>query len=394
MSKKNSIIIFIGFITILLLFTSEKKKEINWFPSYSIKHKIPFGTYVLFDLAKNKLNLPVKEVKETPFIFLKKDTLIHGNYLIYNDVVQLGKTNTDALLNWVKKGNNLFLFTKKINRPLEDTLGVRIYSHINLQMDSILDIDFTEKPYQLKNPVVFKRPYIAQSVMEFSNDSIPENKYTTLAVLQDSLPHFVVFPYGEGRIYLHTIPEVMTNYFVLQDKNYQYIEGILNYLNNGETIYWDTRYQYGSGANGIFKVLMSTPAFLWAYRLLFAGVILFIFFEGKRKQRPVPVIKPPVNESLHFTETIAHMYLNKKEHKEIAMISIQHFMDWLKNSLYLDILKPEEQIKKDLLKKTKLKEEDIKKLFQLINEIKRKEKVKAQEGIELDKLINTIKNGI
>ncbi len=394
MSKKNIFIIIGAFLTLILLFTAGKKKEINWFPSYSIHHKIPYGSYVFFDLAQKKLNVPIEKVSSTPFQFLKNNTSLNQTYLIYNDRVELGKTNVNALLDWIKKGNTLFLFTKQTDKIIEDTLGIRMKYHINLKVDSLLDINFTEKPYLLRSKPVFKRPYIAQTYID--TDSLSKNikDFKVLGVLQDSMPSFVRLSYGKGQIYLHTIPEVVTNYFILQKKNYFYTQGILNYLNKAEKLYWDTHYQYGAGSNGIFNVLINTPAFLWAYRLLIAGVILFLLFEGKRKQRPVPIRTPPVNESLHFTKTIASMFLNRKEHKKIAGIRIRLFMDWLKNTLYLDLSKPENEWIKTIVQKTGLEEKEVEEVFKSINQLKNKSRVSAKEVTELEILINKIKNGI
>ena len=377
----------------MILFGQRKKKEINWFPSYYYKHKIPFGTRVFYDQAKENLSAPVEETVLTPYLIFNKSSIQNNTYLVYNNQLTLGETNLKTLLEWVKKGNNFFIFTQKIDPLLLDSLHINLYSFYDLKQDSTLDINFTNPLFKLDKSMRFDRPVLAQRII--SLDSVPNSiSYEVLGTINDSLANFVRFNYGKGKIYFHSMPLVLTNYFMLQDDNYKYNEGLLSYLNNSGKVYWDTHYQNGAGSGGFFRVLQNNPAFLWAYRLLFYGVLLFLLFEAKRKQRPIPIVQPPVNESLNFTKTLASLYINNKDHKEMASIQIKLFMEWLKNSLYLDISKPVNELIKDIEKLTDLPESDIKQIFKKIDELENKEKVNSSDLIELEKLINNLKNGI
>jgi hypothetical protein len=394
MSKKNILIGTLTILTLFIFFTQKNKRNINWFPSYYYKHKIPFGTYIFYDLARKKIIPPITKSDKSPYLLFKDNKDRNATYVLYNSIVNLGETNLQSLLAWVNRGNRVFIFSKKFEQPLLDSLHLSLENVIEFDNAHILPINFIDSTLHLNQNVVFDRPNISHSVLK--TDSIKDKKsFSILGTLQDSLVNFARFSYGKGDIYLHTMPQVLTNYFVLSEDNIYYNKGILSYINRGDKIYWDINYQNGSGNSGIFRVLRNTPAFIWTYRLLFIGVLLFLFFEGKRKQRPIPIIKPPVNESLNFTETLAYMFINNKEHKEMANKQIKLFMDWLKNSLYLDISKPIDELIKEISKRTKkISEEEIKEVFLTINQIQNKNKIQAKDVMFLESLIKKIKNGI
>jgi len=393
MSKKNIFIGFILLLTLFILFGQGNRKKINWFPSYSYHHKIPFGTYVFYHLLKENLNTSLNRVDLTPYQYLKNTPNTKGNFIFINSQLQFGEANLDKLLKWVKNGNNLFLYATKFDKALEDSLHIKISPYIDLKNDSLWTLNFVNESLRINKPLIYDRPHFNFSII--TPDTITTSpSYQILGTINDSLVNFARFNYGEGKIYLHTTPEVLTNYFILNNNNYRYNEGLLSYLNNKQNIYWDTHYPNGAGNNGIFKVLINTPAFLWAYRLLIIGVVLFILFEGKRKQRPIPVVQPPTNESLNFIQTVAALFINKKEHKEMAEKRIMLFMDWLKNSLYLDITKPQSELINQIEKRTDLGKDEIGAVFDKMNEIQNRHTISAKEVLELEELINKIQHGI
>jgi cation transport regulator ChaC len=65
------------------------------------------------------------------------------------------------------------------------------------------------------------------------------------------------------------------------------------------------------------------------------GLLLFILFEAKRRQRIIPVIKPLANTTLEFVRTISNMYWQARDHKAIAEKKIVFFIDQVRQRYYL-----------------------------------------------------------
>jgi len=70
----------------------------------------------------------------------------------------------------------------------------------------------------------------------------------------------------------------------------------------------------------------------------------FVFFEAKRKQRPIAILNPPNNDSLDFVKTVGNLYYESGNHKNIANKKIQYLLEHIRGHFYLnttDINDPE-----------------------------------------------------
>ena len=124
---------------------------------------------------------------------------------------------------------------------------------------------------------------------------------------------------------------------MLHEENYTYTNGAQLYLNDNQTVYWDNHYKnsktfYSSPLYMIFK----NKHLKWAWYILLVGVFLWVLFEGKRKQRAIPIVTPLENQSIAYTHTIAGMYLEKSDHKSIAHHQINHFLEYLRSTHGID----------------------------------------------------------
>ena len=110
MTKLQKIVLFSLLLLVALLVYAEatKKQPISWYPSYSRVDKIPFGTYVLHDLLRDKLDETFIEQNRPPFEVLE-DTTLTGTYFFVNNWLSIDRTEMDRLLAWAEKGNTIFL---------------------------------------------------------------------------------------------------------------------------------------------------------------------------------------------------------------------------------------------------------------------------------------------
>jgi len=396
MTKKDKFLISIVILLfILMIFGESSRKNINWYPSFSTHHKIPFGTYIAHKEAKNIFGNKMQDVSITPYVFLSKNEDVKGTYIIYNQQVNLGETNLNSLLDWVEKGNRLFISSEQFDKTLLDSLHIDLNGYYNTtEIDRKLQLSLTNPKLQSKDSILFDKLAFGSIISDL--DSVnTTHQAVVLGEFIDKkdvkLYNFVSFKYGDGKIFLHTFPYVFTNYFILKNNNARYFSGILSYINQEKPVYWDVHYQNSVGKKGALQYVFSNDAFRWSYRLLLIGFVLYIIFEGKRKQRAIPVVAPLKNETLSFTKTIADMYVVNKEHKQIASMHVNHFMDYLRTKLYLDTSKWDVYLMHKIAEKTKTNLDEVKKLFVLIENINNAKVVLAKQVLELDKQIDKIK---
>jgi hypothetical protein len=394
MAKKDKLIILAMLMLLVLIALSESRhQKINWFPSFAVQHKIPFGSYVAYNEAKNQFGKQFYSVHKSPYVYLSEQPDIKGTYVIYNSNLNLGKSSLKALLNWIKKGNNVLLASGNFEQALLDSLELKQNALINQNLDNQWVLKLLNPALSTGDTILFdKKNFVsgfkpADSLLK----NISVKALGNISSKDQTTVNFIAVPYGKGTIMLHSLPEVFTNYFILKGHNLSYFEGLLSYINLQKPIYWDVQAQNGANQAGLFKYIMENPAFLWAYRLLFLGLLLYILFEGKRKQRAIPIIKPLKNETLVFTKTIADMYIENKAHKDMAEMHLKHFYDFLRNEGHLDISQNKTDLKRQMINKFKVDEKAVDDLFNLIEQIENSRNIYAKTVMDLARKIEKIK---
>ncbi|WP_237275902.1 DUF4350 domain-containing protein [Tenacibaculum ovolyticum] len=410
MDKKLKI--YIGLLVFIVLgiiyIESIKPKEINWFPSYDAKHKIPYGTYILHkEMPSLFANKKVRDVYQSPYLFLK-DSINKGTYFFVDGKLNFGEEEFNELLKFVARGNDVFIATNDFNL---DTL--------NIKTKQLSTTAFEEKAYQnIVNKKLDTNEYhFDRNFPKAYFSSVDTLKTTVLGALlikneKDSIvshkPNFVKTEFGKGSFYLHTFPQAFTNYNMLLNTNYTYVASVLSYLNTNNknslreqntsssssstTILWDAYYKTGkSGISSPMYYILSSKHLKWAYYTALIGVLFFVIFKGKRDQRFIPIITPLKNQTLAFTRTIANMYYEKSDHKNIAIHKINYFLEYIRVHHRLATLKIDAVFYEHLASRSGNSVESVEKLFKKITIIQSKEKITEEELIALNKGIEIFK---
>ena len=396
MSKKGKIYIILVLLTIVSIVVLEmtKPKEINWFPSYATHHKIPYGSVVLKDQLR-RLADSIITVERPPFEYLTNED-VNGTYLFYNGGISFGEDELERILNWVESGNTLMVAAVDFEDMLLDTLHLSTKSVntvdnfnneyqvqlVNAKLDSTVS-------YKFDRPTTFFHFHEIDTtntqVLGFIDKYRGENK-----TVKDSLINVIKQPFGDGEIILSTFPQAFTNYFMLNTPNQNYTAGLLSYLNMRNPIYLDRYYKNGKKFyTPPMYLLLNTKSLKWAYYMVLIGVLVYIIFEGKRKQRAIPIVKPLKNQTVEFTRTISNMYYENGKHKDIALHKIQHFLEFIRNNLYLNTSEINDVFIKNLAARSNNTIEDTQLLFNYINGITKKSQVNS---IELERLNTLIEN--
>ena len=76
-----------------------------------------------------------------------------------------------------------------------------------------------------------------------------------------------------------------------------------------------------------FRYIWSQPALKAAWFLFLIGMLFFMLFNAKRRQRIVPIIKKLQNSSVDFAKTIGNLYFQEGEHGNLIDKKIIYFLD-------------------------------------------------------------------
>ncbi|CAL2101560.1 conserved protein of unknown function [Tenacibaculum sp. 190130A14a] len=393
MDKKLKIYIAILILVVIgiVFVESSKSKQINWFPTYAAKHKIPYGTYVLRTEMDALFPNKVKDIHTQPYVFLN-DSTYNGTYVFINNTINIDKDEFGELLAFTERGNDVFIASGGV---YIDTLGA--------QTKGVYTTAFEEKTYQkLVNPNFKNQEYsFDRQFSKYYFSEIDTVNTTILGELivkdgNDSIvkraPNFIKVKHGKGSFYLHTFPEAFTNYNILLDNNNEYVASVLSYVNDKATVYWDAYYKTGkSRYTSKMQFLLNNESLKWAYYIALIGVLFFIIFKGKRNQRIIPVITPLKNQTLAFTRTIANMYYEKSAHKNIAEHKINYFLEYIRTQYRLSTLKIDENFYSKLASRSGNTLEEVKALFARITTIQQKEHITQEELIAFNKAVEAFK---
>ena len=376
MSKSIKIYISVLVFILILILVSDynKPKPIDWRPTYSVNDKIPFGLYV-FDkeigsIFKKQKIQRISAV--TPYEFLDskydEDSLVE-TYSVKGTFVNISVQNNiddqsmKEIMYFVSHGNNAFLSMANFPKPLLDSLKFEYTS--NFRPTDSASVWIANKKLSRK---------IYKSTGDIADYFSKIDTLNTIILGYQGNPkkkkniNFIKIPYKNGNFFLHMHPVAFTNYNLLKKDRYQYAENVLSYIPKGD-IFWYTKLQTDENISGSpLRYILSQPALKWAWYLFLIGMLIFMIFNAKRKQRIVPILQPLSNLTIDFTKTIGNLYYQEGDHKNIIDKKIIYFLERIRTEYLIDTTKLDDEFVKKLHHKTGKDEKDIQELVFLINE--------------------------
>lgn len=393
---KTSKLFFAAFLLLVIFLTyleATEPEPVNWTPSYMSDDKIPLGSFVFYDSWKNTENWKFEEVGVPPFEKLS-DSLENGTYFFLNNAVYFNQDELNKLLDWVSNGNHLFISARGISPELLDTL------HLENKV-FIPKNDLSSKPQlNFENSALKETDFKFKN--EFSSLYFHQKDSAQIEVLgkiniqgdeNNSQPNFIRSGFGKGKIYLHNTPEAFGNYFLLSNENYEYAENILAYIDKENQVFLDNYYKAGKTYySSPLYILLSDTRLKWAYYFLLAGCVLFIIFEGKRKQRSIPVVDPLKNQSYEYAKTVGNLYLEEKEYEELITKKVNLFLEYIRLQYKISTKTIDEEFYSLLAAKSGNSVASGKKLFEKIEKLSNNKSAGKSEFYELSEAINNFKS--
>jgi len=364
-------------IAALLIFGSKQPKVFDKRVSLNKKNTHPYGTKVLFDMLPNLLPGATVDVnrKSPEDWFYGNDKEIDSTLFVL--VTQhFNPTKTEMLLldRFAKKGNQLLIVSPKFNKIASDYFDVEVFNPVFIFADN-----YTDSPSLLLRKPLFSRDttytYPGFSFDAYFNN-VNKNNLQMIGTTKEGMPNFLRASAGEGAFFIHTNPFVFSNYFILYKNNRDYLEKTFALITPSiKKVVWDEYYVYKLEANenpkkpSPLRVLLSIPAFKWAFWLAVAFLTVYLLLNVKRKQRFIPEIAIPKNESLEFVKTIGRLYFEKQDHINLAQKMCAYFLEHIRSKYFINTSSLNDEFIEKLIGKSGCAEEEIRQLVQSIKDI-------------------------
>lgn len=396
-SSRNFLFAMLVLFVLFCLLQVNLPKKFVWSPTFSHVDKQPFGCFVFDSVLTQSLPNGYHVTKKTFFQLDQEHAKEKISVLMVVDQQDLKQLDVKYLCNIARRGGKVMVVASSsfddgrnadtvVVDELERTFKVKIEDGLYFSLRGILaglkahDNDMYDTIYWNNRETM----YAAQSYRMFYNmvggtlfvDSVPKVKrlaYTLSTAgydyRQDSLyvgdftgfdtivdekerieridtfaikkvPTAVSVPYGKGEVIFVSSPLLFTNYGMLEGNTSVYIFRLMSYL--ADLPVYRTEAYVKTDAMLVaeqspFREFIKRPPLRWALYLALLGVVLFMIFTARRRQRVIPIMSKPANRSLEFIQLIGTLYYQRKDHVDLVRKKFKLFAEELRKTAGVDI---------------------------------------------------------
>lgn len=396
-SSRNFLFAMLVLFVLFCLLQVNLPKKFVWSPTFSHVDKQPFGCFVFDSVLTQSLPNGYHVTKKTFFQLDQEHAKEKISVLMVVDQHNLKQLDVKYLCNIARRGGKVMVVASSsfddgrnadtvVVDELERTFKVRIEDGTYFSLRGILsglkahDNDMYDTIYWNNRETM----YAAQSYRMFYNmvggtlfvDSVPKVKrlaytlstagydyrhdslyvgdFTRFDTIVDEkerieqidtfaikkVPTAVSVPYGKGEVIFVSSPLLFTNYGMLEGNTSVYIFRLMSYL--ADLPVYRTEAYVKTDAMLVaeqspFREFIKRPPLRWALYLALLGVVLFMIFTARRRQRVIPIMSKPANRSLEFIQLIGTLYYQRKDHVDLVRKKFKLFAEELRKTAGVDI---------------------------------------------------------
>ena len=396
-SSRNFLFAMLVLFVLFCLLQVNLPKKFVWSPTFSHVDKQPFGSFVFDSVLTQSLPNGYHVTKKTFFQLDQEHAKEKISVLMVVDQQDLKQLDVKYLCNIARRGGKVMVVASSsfddgrnadtvVVNELERTFKVKIEDGLYFSLRGILaglkahDNDMYDTIYWNNRETM----YAAQSYRMFYNmvggtlfvDSVPKVKrlaytlstagydykhdslyvgdFTRFDTIVDEkerieridtfaikkVPTAVSVPYGKGEVIFVSSPLLFTNYGMLEGNTSVYIFRLMSYL--ADLPVYRTEAYVKTDAMLVaeqspFREFIKRPPLRWALYLALLGVVLFMIFTARRRQRVIPIMSKPANRSLEFIQLIGTLYYQRKDHVDLVRKKFKLFAEELRKTAGVDI---------------------------------------------------------
>lgn len=396
-SSRNFLFAMLVLFVLFCLLQVNLPKKFVWSPTFSHVDKQPFGCFVFDSVLTQSLPNGYYVTKKTFFQLDQEHAKEKISVLMVVDQQDLKQLDVKYLCNIARRGGKVMVVASSsfddgrnadtvVVDELERTFKVRIEdgmyfslrgilaglkAHDNDMYDTIYwnnrETMYAAQPYKMfynmvggtlfvdSVPKVKRLAYtLSTAGYDYRHDSLYVGDFTGFDTIVDEkerieridtfaikkVPTAVSVPYGKGEVIFVSSPLLFTNYGMLEGNTSVYIFRLMSYL--ADLPVYRTEAYVKTDAMLVaeqspFREFIKRPPLRWALYLALLGVVLFMIFTARRRQRVIPIMSKPANRSLEFIQLIGTLYYQRKDHVDLVRKKFKLFAEELRKTAGVDI---------------------------------------------------------
>ncbi len=387
--NKKFIYIFCGIFALVIAVQYFLPKPINWTRTYLSKDKSPFGCFAIYNLLEDVYSKSYRINNQT-FYNLNNLQKKKTSLLIVNDNVNFNKNDIKALFSFLERGNSVFISVNEYRGALADTFHLRTdfdYNDYFVSVDSLIKKEGVTISFNASNlkKKTFAYSRVASSCYFRNFDT---TQFKVLANCEKDKACLISATIGKGKLYLMSMPDVFGNYFIANNPNRQLVYTLLSLIKNDELI-WDEYYKTYNVTNYSFiKFVLESDSLYAAYLMIVFILVFYMIFEGRRRQRAIPVVEPPKNSTLEFINVVSHVYYNSKNHQSIAAEKIKYFYETIRRRFHVNTNQINDAFFDEVSVLSGIEKKLVRQLFIYCEKLKEPNEINENELVELNRQIH------
>ena len=355
------IVLIIALMAVILLFQVNAPTRFKWDDvSQSYKSKQPFGCYVMDSVLHTSLPQGYEVLGNNIEKYISKNYKggKHTFLLTNNSSYIISSSDVD-FLELIMDGNNVILATDDYynynNKDFEEELGfishgahsVYIYKD-NLKKELIDSTKYDMVRWHTGGRFTAAN-YLVNRMFFMGNLEL-EPPFRTLATISSSDDYSYynnsivagIRDYGKGKIVVMSMPLLFTNYGILDDDIRPLALRLLSECGDLPIVRYDPTLIDKVGdkeqeSESPLRYLLANRPLRWALYLALATLVASVIFSARRRQRVIPVIKPPVNHMMDFVKRIGGIYYKRHNNVDLLIKKYVTFSNDLRTKAMIDI---------------------------------------------------------
>lgn len=381
---KIYLVIAFSLLIVYCVIQYNRPRPVDWKPTYLNTDKIPYGTYILYHQLNDIFpGATIHSSRQAVYNTLAENKYVPGSYILVAYRVNIDQDDYDELINYIKKGNAVFIASFYVSKFLRDTLKLKINSGQTLSLTKKTKVSFTNPALNPAQTYTFDRQTGGQYFSKFDT-----SRAVVLGKNQYNHSNFIRYQFGKGYLYLMPSPDYFINYNLLKPEESNYAAKALSYLPAKGEIIWDEYASAGAeDAEGSpMRVFLSHPELRWAYFIALFSLLFFVLYEVKRRQRIIPVADPLQNTTVDFVKVVGQLYYQQRNNLNIASKKVTFFLGHIRSRYQLKTNVLDQGLIQDLINKSGTDADLINQIFKYIGFVQTGKKITDQELIQLNYL--------